>query len=76
MIYHTTLSKHMSFSLPDTLMRGGDMQNMPPLRKRAWEYTQPTVIAHGMAGGTTMVNISHARITISNKVACRNGTLK
>jgi len=29
-----TLSKHISFSLPETLMRGGEMQKMPLARRR------------------------------------------
>ena len=35
----------MSFSLPETLMRGGEMQKMPLARRRLWALTVPTVIA-------------------------------
>jgi len=56
-----TLSKHISFSFPHMLIRGGLMQKMPAFLRRFCAYTVPTVMAAGNAGGTTTVMISSAR---------------
>jgi hypothetical protein len=45
------------------------MQKIPLWRSRDCAYTVPTVIAAGMAGGTTMVSISQALMIISHIVA-------
>lgn len=59
-----TLSKHMTCSLPQMMMRGGDTQKILLRLRRCWLYTMPAVIAAGSAGGTTIVIISSVRSII------------